>query len=506
MSLLGIDIGTTGCKAIVFRVDGTPLGQAYREYPLLHPREGWIELDPRVVWEAVRQSIREAAHRAGPGDPVRALSTSVQGESVTPVGRDGEPLANSPVTFDGRTIPLVSHWEESPGAERVFEITGMPLHSMYTLLKIFWWRREQPQLYEHTARFLCYGDFALHQMGLTPTIDPSMAGRTMAFDVRAGCWSEELLARAGVAEEKLPVVAPSGTAVGELPAAVCDELGLPRGVIGAAGGHDQPCGALGAGITSPGLAMDATGTVECITPVFDRLLLSAAMREGNFCCYRHVAPDLYATLAFNFTGGSLLRWYRDTLGAREVDEARVAGMDVYEIMIGKAASGPARVLLLPHFTMTGTPWFDPHAKGAIVGLTLGTGVDQVLKAMLDGITYEMRLNLERLADAGVPVRELRAIGGGAKSRTWLQLKADIFGRPVSSLDVSEAACLGAAMLAGMAVGEFRSLGEATEALVRVTATFEPRPAEAARYDEIYALYRDLYPALRDLVHRLPSAS
>jgi xylulokinase len=504
MSLLGIDIGTTGCKGIVFRVDGTILGQAYREYPLRHPREGWIELDPRVVWAAVRDTIREAVDRAGPGDPVRALSTSVQGEAVTPVGVNGEPLDNSPVTFDGRSVPFLSHWQESPGAERVFEITGMPLHSMYTIQKILWWKRERPEIYRDTWKFLCYGDYALHRLGLPPTIDPSMAGRTMAFDVRAGGWSEEILARAEVPEEKLAAVAPSGTVVGEVPAAVCDDLGLPHGMLAAAGGHDQPCGALGAGITRPGLAMDATGTVECITPIFDALALSPAMRENNFCCYRHVAPGLFATLAFNFTGGSLLRWYRDTLGAKEVEEARVAGMDVYDIMIGKAASGPSRLLLLPHFTMSGTPMFDPAAKGAIVGLTLGTSVDQILKALLDGITYELRLNLDRLEAAGVAVKELRAIGGGARSRTWLQLKANIFGRPVSSLNVSEAACLGAAMLAGVASGDYPTLAQATDALVRVAETFEPQPAEVARYEEMYALYRELYPTLRDLIHRLPA--
>jgi xylulokinase len=503
MSLLGIDIGTTGCKSIVFRIDGTILGQSYREYRLLHPREGWIELDPRVVWQAVCDTVREAVDRAGPGDPVKALATSVQGEAVTPVGQDGEPLDNSPVTFDGRSVPFVTHWEESPGAERVFEITGMPLHAMYTLQKILWWKQERPQIYRDAWKFLCYGDYALHRLGLPPTIDHSMAGRTMAFDVREGRWSSEMLERAGVPAEKLAETAPSGTLVGEVPGAVCDDLGLPRGVLAAAGGHDQPCGALGAGISRAGLAMDATGTVECITPIFDTLALSSAMREGNFCCYRHVAPGLYATLAFNFTGGSLLRWYRDTLGAKEVEEARVAGMDVYDIMIGKAAGAPSRLLLLPHFTMSGTPWFDPHARGAILGLTLATGVDEILKALLDGITYEMRLNLDRLGEAGVAVRELRAIGGGARSRTWLQLKANIFNRPVSALDVSEAACLGAAMLAGWAAGAYGSLDDATENLVRVTETFEPQPAEVARYEQMYALYRELYPTLRALIHRLP---
>lgn len=502
MSLLGIDIGTTGCKAIVFRVDGQVLGYGYREYPLIHPREGWTELDPAGVWECVSEAVREAVDRAGAGDPVKALATSVQGEAVTPVARDGTILANSPVTFDGRTVPYVTEWEQAVGREEIFRITGMPLHSMYTLNKIMWWRRERPEVYDRAWKFLCYGDFALQRLGLSPAIDFSMAGRTMAFDLEKNTWSDRLLSVADIAREKLPDALPSGTAVGVVPPAVAEELGLPPGVLAATGGHDQPCGALGAGISRPGLAMDATGTVECITPIFDHPVLTPAMRENNYCCYHHVVPGLYATIAFNFTGGSLLRWYRDTLGAKEVEEAQVAGMDVYDIMIGKAASGPSRLLVLPHFTMSGTPWFDPAAKGAILGLTLATGTDQIIKGILDGITYEMRLNLDRLAEAGVAVRELRAIGGGARSRTWMQLKANIFNRPVAALNVSEAACLGAAILAGVAAGEYPSAGEAADALVKVVETFEPQPAEVARCAEQYARYQRVYPLLRELLHEL----
>jgi xylulokinase len=333
-----------------------------------------------------------------------------------------------------------------------------------------------------------------------------MAGRTMAFDLREKRWAPEVLGAAGVDPSKLPDVAPSGTPVAAIPDPICEDLGLPRGVVAATGGHDQPCGALGSGIGAPGLAMDATGTVECITPIFDAPVLTDAMRQNNYCCYHHVVPGLYASLAFNFTGGSLLRWYRDQFGTIEMEEARVSGLNVYDIMIGKAASGPASVFVLPHFTMTGTPWFDAHSRGAILGLTLATEKDQILKALLDGITYEMRLNLDRLQEAGVRVERLRAIGGGARSRTWMQLKANIFNRPVSALNVSEAACLGAAMLAGAATGVYGSCREAAEALVREVETFDPIPEEAARYAEAYAIYRDLYPTLQALNRRIGGRS
>jgi len=502
MSLLGIDIGTTGCKAIVFREDGTILGQGYREYQLLHPRPGWEELDPREVWDGVCAAIRQAVAAAGSGDPVRALATSVQGEAVTPVAADGTILDHSPVTFDGRTVRYAAWWEEQFGREAIFEITGMPLHPMYTLCKVMWWRDERPEIFERAAWFLCYGDFALHRLGVAPTIDYSMAGRTMAFDLRGATWSLPLLERAGVPPEKLATPRPSGTAVGPIRDAVAEELGLPRGVLAVTGGHDQPCGALGAGIGTAGIAVDATGTVECITPVFDRPVLTPAMRDNNYCCYHHVVTGLYATLAFNFTGGSLLRWYRDTLGQEEVEIARRTGRDVYDIITERAAAGPSDLFVLPHFTMTGTPWFDPRAKGAILGLTLATGKEQLLKALLEGVTFEMRLNLERLAEAGVSVERLRAIGGGARSQAWLQLKADLFGRPVEALGVSEAACLGAAILAGVGAGIYRSASEAATALVRPVATYDPDPTRSARYDERFAVYRDLYPTLAPLLHRI----
>jgi xylulokinase len=226
------------------------------------------------------------------------------------------------------------------------------------------------------------------------------------------------------------------------------------------------------------------------------------MLESNYCCYPHAVPGLYVTIAFNFTGGSLLRWYRDQFGHAEAEEAQVSGLDVYDILLGKAGSWPSDVFVLPHFTVTGTPWFDSEARGAIVGLTLGTTKSEVIQGLLDGITFEMRLNLERMESAGVRIEELRGIGGGAKSRTWMQLKANVFNRPVSSLNVSEAACLGAAMLAGKAVGVYASLEEASATLAQPRERFEPEPRAAAAYEEHYALYRDLYPTLAGLSHRI----
>jgi len=502
MSLLGVDVGTTGCKAIVFDLGGKTLGQGYREYGHTYPRPGWVEMDSDEVWEGTKQAIAEAVSRAGTRDPVKALAISSQGEGVTAIGADGKALAPSIVSFDNRTTAQSEWWAQQMGKPALFAITGQPLHPMYTINKIMWWRDNDPAVFERARKFLCYEDLTIFRLGGELAIDYSLAGRTMAFDVRAERWSDDILSAAGLAPERLAGIVPSGTAVGRVRDETAHELGLPRGVAIVTGGHDQPCGALGAGIVQPRVAMDATGTVECITPALPQLNLSDAMLESNYPCYHHVAPGIYVTIAFNFTGGSLLRWYRDTLGKQEREDAEAAGMDVYEMMIGLATSGPSPVMVLPHFTVTGTPWLDPYAKGAVLGLTLGTTKGDIIKAMLEGVTFEMRLNLDCLQQAGVEVEQLRAIGGGARSPTWLQLKADIFNRPVLALSVSEAACLGAALLAGAAIREYSDVAEAANQMVRVTKTYEPDPQMAARYDERFEIYRRMYPTLRDLMHSL----
>ena len=500
MSLLGLDIGTTGCKAIVFDEEGKQLAAAYREYPLIHPQPGWIELDPTAVWRGTEEAIGEAVSRASRGDPVRALAASVQGEAVCPVTAEGAPLDNSIVTFDNRTAEQARRLAESVGGEVVYRISGQPLHPMGTINKVAWWKENRPSIYERAHKFLCYGDFALMQLGLTPVMDTSMAARTMAYDIHGHRWSSQVLDVFGVEEEKLPAVAPSGTSVGIIPPQVCERLGLPAGVTAVTGGHDQPCGALGAGAVVPGRAMYAIGTVECVTPSLDAFV--PGLGPKGFPCYPHVVGGRYVTLGFNFGGGSILRWYRDRFGQQEMEQARTSGRDVYDVLLDSVDVTPGSLLLLPHFAGTGTPWLDPLSKGALVGLTLSSTKQDVLKAILEGTTYEIAVNLTEMQAAGVELRELRAIGGGAKSAKWLQIKADIIGAPLLALSVSEAACLGAAMLAGYGVGAYHDLAAVADRFARPAAQFDPVPDRHRRHADRISLYRRLYPALRDVLHEL----
>ncbi len=501
LSLLGLDIGTTGTKAIVFNLEGDIISQAYREYPLIYPQPGWIELDSVMVWEKVKEAIREAAAGVDT-DPIRALSVSTQGEAFVPISKNGEILDNSIVTFDNRATKIAERLGEKLDKMRIFEITGMPLSGVHTLNKVIWLRENKPEVYNNTWKFLCYEDFAFYKMGLAPAIDYSLAARTMAFDVRKKEWSPEMLKIAEVDVSLFPEAKPSGEVVGKLSDSVAYELGLPKGVRAVTGGHDQPCGALGSGVIEESVAMDAMGTVDCITAALNKPVFSKEMLKNNHACYPHVVRDMYITLVFNFTGGSLLRWFRDTLAYEEVEEAKRTGKDVYDIITGKIKDGPSNLYILPHFTMTGTPYMDPDSKGAIMGLTLASDKADIIKAILEGITYEMKLNLEYLEQGGVKVEQLRAIGGGARSEKWLQLKADMFGRPIVSLNISEAACLGTVLLAGTAIGEYSSVSEAVDQVVKIKEIFEPDPEKKRIYDEKFRIYAEIYPTIKDLNHSI----
>ena len=501
MSLLGLDIGITGCKAVAFSSEGDMLAQAYREYRLYQPQPGWMELDPAEVWAAVAGVIRQVT-AAVAADPVRALSVSTHGESVVPVDAQGRPIYGFITAIDTRAGEQARWWGERLGKERIFHITGMPLHPMYTVNKLMWLRQNDPHVFRAAHRFLCMQDFVFHQLGLPPTMDRTLATRTMAFDVSRLAWSEEILELAQLDVARMSQVLPSGTVIGEIPAAVIEELGLAPGAVGVTGGHDQPSGALGCGAIAEGVAMDSTGTVECVAVASPRLVLNEALMQSNLPIAPHTAPGMYLVLGYSSTGGALLRWYRDNFAGAERQEAERTGQDVYDLILQQATAGPSPVLILPHFVGAGTPSMDADSKGAILGLDLSTSRGQIIKAMLDSVSYEVKLSLDAMEAAGIAVRELRAFGGGAKSPLWLQTKADIYGKPVRAVAVSEAPCLGVAILAGVATGVFSSMEEALAQMVRIGRTYEPDLALHERYMESFQLFAQVYPTLAELNHQL----
>lgn len=496
MSLLGLDLGTTGCKATIFNYTGRIIESAYREYPLMTPRPGWVELDPTLVWRKVKDLLKEVAskHR---GEPIKALSISSMGEAAVPIDKKGRVLGPSLLYTDRRGEEEVNHLKESFGEEHIMKITGTKSHSMYTLSKILYLRKNSPHIYLNTWKFLLYADFILFRLGGDPLIDYSLASRTMAFHIHKREWSEEILSSVGCEKDLFSKAVPSGTIAGTLNKELARELGLPPLLL-VVGGHDQPLGALGAGIIEESMAVDGMGTVECITTCLKEPLSLESLERFHLVTVPHVIEDLYVTYAFTFTGGSLLKWFRDTFGEEEIQRARREGEDVYTLLLQEVAKEPTNLFILPHFSGTGTPYMDAKASGAILGLTLNTTRGEMIRGILEGVTYEMMVNLEILEEAGIELSTLRVMGGGARSPFNLQLKADMMGKRLKTLSVSEAGTLGGAILAGRACGIFRSLKEAVKEMVHVEREYEVCEDVHRAYQERFKVYKEIYPAIKGM--------
>ncbi len=500
MSILGVDIGTTGVKAVTFSEEGRLLASSYREYALKSPASGHLELDPREVLAAIR-SVLGGTLAATRGDPVRSVATSALGEAAVPVDGAIEPVANAIVGFDARGDAEAEAFRRRISNEEVFSIAGHAINSYHTIFKVLWRRDRDPASFARTKKFLCFGDFFIGALGMEPRIDWSVAARTLAFDIREKRWSERILSAAGLPSIFAEPVAP-GEPVGVAGAGGAS-LGLPKGSTVAGGLHDQPAGILGAGIR-PGESMLATGTVVCLG-VRPTTVPAAAPMVANNLCYYPTFGGGHISIAWNFTGGSLIKWFRDQLSEADRAEAERRGADPYDLILDGLPSEPTRLVVLPHFTTTGTPWLDPKALGAILGLRLTTTRKEIAKAILEGIAYEVKLNAELLSSAGVEIRLYKAIGGAAKSPAWMQLYADVLDRPVAVLSVTEGAALGAALLGGRAAGIYKSDREAEDVAARaarIERIYEPRPEHASRYRERFEVYRGLYPTLRETTHRI----
>jgi xylulokinase len=501
MYLLGLDIGTSGCKAILFHVDGALLAKASREYPVDFPHPQWAEQDIEKVWRLVQEAIREVLLSAHATE-IAAIGLSVHGEAVTPVDAQGRAMRPTILGMDTRTGPQNDWLRETFGNEALFQCTGMPVHTINTLPKLLWLKQNEPGVWGKAARFLLVEDFIIQKMTGRAITSQCLASRTQLFNLQQRQWDAGILAALDLQPERLAEVRPSGYAVSKMETSLSKMLGFSKPPLVVTGGHDQACGALGVGLTRPGLAMVSTGTAEVVEVALDRPVVSDALFRGNISIYAHTVPDLYVTMTLNHSGGLLLRWFRDTFGQVEMAEAARTGRDAYDLLLSGEPAEPTGLLVLPHFSGSGTPTFDTHSKGAILGLTFATTRSQLAKAMLEGLTYELNLNMRVLAEGGIVIDQLRAIGGGARSPLWLQLKADVTGIPVAAPLITEAAAWGAALLAGQAAGLFPSAARHAEQTLKITRVYQPDPNRHAQYARLYEQYQQVYPALAPILHNL----
>jgi xylulokinase len=499
VALIGVDVGTSGTKGLAISDDGAEIGSARSGYSVAFPADGRAEINPRIVWSAVKDVLMTLAGSAcDRGDVVHGLALSVSGNEATPVDAAGEPLYPTVMGTDSRSADAVEWWERSVGRRRTYEITGIPVHPMHPLLRLIWLRDHEPHVYRRIDKMLCWEELFASWMGAAPITDFSIASCTMAFDIRRRCWSAEMLETAGIGPGIFPPVVRPGTPVGEMSPALACELGFARPPVIVAGGFDQPMAALGAGQLAPGDAGVSTGTWEALLVVSQEPLLTATMLAAGYPFGCYVTGDLYYAAANNPGGGSVLQWLRDTLGQAEVRIAERSGRNAFDAIVGQATATPTSLLVLPHLAGSYNPWMNPWSKGALFGLTLTTTKADIIKGLLEGISYELRENVQRLEAAGVTVGDLVATGGGARSDTWLQLKADMTGKAVKTVNVAEPGCFAAACMAGVGVGRFSSATEPISALVRVRHVFEPRPAHRDFYEAAAPRYRALYQQLAPL--------
>lgn len=490
MNYMGVDIGTSGCKAVIFDEKGSQLASAGREYNIIFSSGAAAELNSDEVIKKCFDIIKECASNVEKNS-VKGLGITSQGEAFTAVGFNNEILYNAMVSSDIRSKFYMDEFLKNFDEEKLYQITGHTAHPMFTLFKLLWFKDNKKDLWEKTKYFLCFEDLLQFKLGLDPKISWSLAGRTMMFDVRKHIWDPDIIRRLEISEKQLSKPMPSGRKAGVVDVKIAKELGLSEETFVVTGGHDQPCNAIGAGIVDEGIAMHSTGTVECITPMFKKPVFSDDLRKNNLCTYNYVIENAYTTVAFNLTGGNILKWFKDEFGKSEVAEAEMSEKDPYELILKQIDNKPSNLMVLPYFTPSGTPYFDSETAGAILGLRLSTSRGEILKALLEGISLEMRLNLEILENSGCTIKELRSVGGGAKSSEWTQLQSDVMNKKITVLNIKEAGCFGTAILARSAVENIpieNIVGQWVKPLYEVY----PQEENVDWYNEKFNRYRDLY--------------
>lgn len=501
--VLGVDLGTSGTKTVLFDKQGQAIASASREYPLDQPRNGWAEQDPECWWQAARETIRQVIGESGVAPAqIRGLGISGQMHGLVLLDENGQVLRKAILWCDGRTQQECDEITRIVGRERLIRITANPALTGFTAGKVLWVRRHEPEIWKQVRHILLPKDYVRFRLTGEYGSEMSDASGTNLLDVPRRCWSGAMLDALDLDATLLPPLMESSDAAGTVTSRAAEETGLQPGTVVAAGAGDNAAAAVGTGVVTAGKAFATIGTSGVVFAHADQVQIDPKGRVHTFCA---AVPGAYTVMSCTLAAGLSLKWFRDQFCQAECQTAAQMGEDPYTLMSQEAAQSPIganRLVYLPYLMGERSPLLDADARGAFIGLSGIHARRDLLRAVMEGVTYSMRQNLEVLRGMGIAPAEMRACGGGARSPFWRQMMADVFALPVRTVKNTEGPALGAAILGGVAAGMYADIPSACAALIRENASQLPDVQRHVDYEKYYDLYVSLYPALKDAYRAL----
>ena len=506
--MMGIDVGTSGTRAVIVRPDGHVVGAATGDHePMRMEKPGWAEQAPENWWQATIVAVRAALAEAGlKGSDITAIGMSGQMHGVVLLDKDRTVLRPSLIWCDQRSQAQCDWITSRVGAERLIQLVSNPALTGWSAPKLLWIRDNEPKVYERAAHCLLPKDFVRLRLTGEFASEVSDASGTLLFDVTHRRWSSEMLSALEIDSKLFPRVYESPEITGEITPEVAELTGLAAGTPVVGGGGDQAASAIGNGIVEPGLTSATLGTSGVIFAYTEAPKLDPRGRIHTFC---HAVPGKWHVMGVTQGAGLSLRWFRENFGASEAWCARQIGLDTYDLIIKEAETvppGSLGLLWLPYLMGERTPHLDAQARGMWFGLTAAHTRAHVIRAILEGVAFSLRDSLEIFKELGIPVEQIRASGGGSRSPAWRQIQADVFGKELVTLRTSEGSAFGAALLAGVGGKIYSSVQESARQAIQIQESMAPRPQVVPIYERLYQVYRRLYPAVRDLAHELAAFS
>jgi xylulokinase len=496
--LLGLDLGTSGVKALLLPEDGSDGFSATVELTLSTPHPGWSEQDPADWWSATVGAIQGVLAKSlvDPGQ-IAGVATSGQMHGATLLDGSGAVLRPCILWNDQRSGPECELITRAVGLDALLKWVGNPALAGFTAPKLLWVRAHEPEVWRRTTTVLLPKDYLNFRLTGALSTEVSDASGTLLFDVANRRWSEEMIAALDLSPSLLPPVHASTTMVGRVTPEASAATGLRQGMPVIAGGADNACAAVGTGVVRPGQVLASLGTSGTLVAPSHQARVDPAGRLHTFC---HAVPDTWYLMGVILSAGGSLRWFRDTLADAERMQAESEGRDPYDVILEEAAAIPAGcegLVFLPYLTGERTPHGDPHARGVFFGLSLRHTRAHMARSVVEGVTYALADSADLMRRLDIDIDSVRATGGGARSSFWRQMLADALETRVLTAAAETGPALGAAIIAGVGAGIFQSIPEATDRLVQIQGETEPDAKAAAVYRNSHALYDSLYPVLKD---------